>query len=85
MTDGQFPFRHHLHLEACRKKVKLSEHFYSFCDLRKEVKKAVKHDSDFKNLEDVACCILSFGLELCNISTFTARWKSTIFFCLNSR
>ena len=58
VTDGQFPLRHYLHLEASRKKAKLSQHFYSFYDLRKEVRKAVKHDSDFKNLEEVASCIL---------------------------
>lgn len=46
-------------MEACKKKNKLSDHFYSFYDLKKEVKRAVKYDSDFKNLEDVACCILS--------------------------
>ena len=59
MTDGQFPLRHHLHLEASRKKAKLSQHFYSFYDLKKEVRKAVKHDSDFEDLEEVASCILS--------------------------
>ena len=64
MTDGQYPLRHYLHLEACRKKAKLSDHFYSFYDLKKEIKRAVKHDSDFKNLEDVACCIL-FLVDLC--------------------
>lgn len=67
MIDGQYPLRHYLHLEACRKKAKLSDHFYNFYDLKKEVKKAVKHDSDFKNLEDVACCILSCGVDLCKI------------------
>ncbi|XP_067054546.1 epithelial splicing regulatory protein 1-like isoform X2 [Acropora muricata] len=55
VTDGQLPLRHYLHMEACRKKTKLSDHFYSFYDLKKEVKRAVKYDSDFKNLEDVAC------------------------------
>lgn len=58
MTDGQFPLRHHLHLEAGRKKAKLSQHFYSFYDLKKEVRKVVKHDSDFKDPEEVASCIL---------------------------
>lgn len=61
VTDGQFPLRHHLHLEAGRKKAKLSQHFYSFYDLKKEVRKAVKHDSDFKDLEEVASCILSLA------------------------
>ena len=61
VTDGQFPLRHHLHLEAGRKKAKLSQHFYSFYDLKKEVQKAVKHDSDFKDLEEVASCILSLA------------------------
>ena len=62
VADGQFPLRHHLHLEAGRKKAKLLPHFYSFYDLKKEVKKAVKHDSDFKNLEEVASCILCLKL-----------------------
>ena len=61
VTDGQFPLRHHLHLEAGRKKAKLSQHFYSFYDLKKEVRKVVKHDSDFKDLEEVASCILGHG------------------------
>ena len=64
VTDGQLALRHNLHWEASRKKAKLSEHFYSFYDLKKEVKKAVKHDSDFKNLEDVASCILSPSCEI---------------------
>lgn len=61
VTDGQFPLRHHLHLEAGRKKAKLSQHFYSFYDLKKEVGKALKHDSEFKDLEEVASCILSLA------------------------
>lgn len=64
VTDGQLALRHNLHWEASRKKAKLSDHFYSFYDLKKEVKKAVKHDSDFKNLEDVASCILSPSCEI---------------------
>ena len=65
VTDGQFPLRHYLHLEASRKKTKLSQHFYSFYDLRKEVRKALKHDSDYKSLEEVASRILILHLTQC--------------------
>lgn len=65
VTDGQFPLRHYLHLEASRKKTKLSQHFYSFYDLRKEVRKALKHDSDYRSLEEVASGILILHLTQC--------------------
>lgn len=84
VTDGQYPLRHYLHLEACRKKAKLSDHFYSFYDLKKEIKRAVKHDSDFKNLEDVACyCSIDVnnndpaGLEHCKLIASLVQYLIT--------
>ncbi|XP_020603287.1 epithelial splicing regulatory protein 1-like isoform X1 [Orbicella faveolata] len=81
VTDGQFPLRHHLHLEAGRKKAKLSQHFYSFYDLKKEVRKVVKHDSDFKDLEEVASyCKIDVnnnnpaGLEHCKLMASVVQY-----------
>ncbi|XP_027051979.1 epithelial splicing regulatory protein 1-like isoform X2 [Pocillopora damicornis] len=84
VTDGQFPLRHYLHLEASRKKTKLSQHFYSFYDLRKEVRKALKHDSDYRSLEEVAShCRIDAnnnspaGLEHCKLMASVVQYLVT--------
>ena len=58
VTESAATLRHFLHSEAARNKLKLAQHFHSYFDLCKEVQKAVKTKTEFKNLREIASCIL---------------------------
>ncbi|XP_032220211.2 epithelial splicing regulatory protein 1 [Nematostella vectensis] len=81
VTDGQLTLRHFIHTQAIKNKIKLSEDFYNFYDLRKEFQREVKNGILFNTLQDIIsyCKIESnnsspAGLEHCRLMGIAVQY-----------
>ncbi|EDO47285.1 predicted protein [Nematostella vectensis] len=80
VTDGQLTLRHFIHTQAIKNKIKLSEDFYNFYDLRKEFQReestmttiSRNNDNIFKKI------LRRYDLKTITIATIRLRYHNKI-------